>query len=420
MSRFAAWALQLALLAVLAACSPVNAAPGNQTPAPAAEPTATVVPAGVTLTPGPGPIGPQTLRIWVPPRFSPAPDAPAGALLKARLDEFVLLHPGVRVTVRIKAETGSGGMVRSLEAMNAAVPEALPDLVLFSRPEMERAARSGLLAVFPGLDAGWYEFAQSLSSIDGQVIGLPFAADALVLLYRLDSEGPPPADWVKTLQLDSPLLFAAGDSRGLFTLAQYLSAGGTFTSESGQPDINPFDMAEVFQFYRQGNQAGVFPGWMAGLTSQAEVYQSLQAGSARAGIVWASDVIQERDPDFRTADIPGPGGVPAPIATGWLWALGNPDSPHQQLSMELARFLTEADFMGEWTLAAGLLPPRPDALAAWPVESETAFAGRLLAEAYPLPPLAILETNGPLIRDALAVLWAGESTLMEAAESVRP
>jgi ABC-type glycerol-3-phosphate transport system substrate-binding protein len=100
--------------------------------------------------------------------------------------------------------------------------------------------------------------------------------------------------------------------------------------------------------------------------------------------------------------------------------MSNPDSPHHQISEELARFLTEAEFMGEWTLAAGYLPVRPESLAAWPERSDTAFAGRVLLSAAPIPPLDILETSGPLIRDTLKDLWDGNVTLMDAAEGVLP
>jgi multiple sugar transport system substrate-binding protein len=279
MKRLTGLALSTAILFLLGACSIGSSIQPEPTATPENQATASEPSSTPTTTLSNGQTGPLTLRIWVPPAFSPDPANEAGALLKARLDEFVLLHPGVRVTVRIKAETGTGGMIRSLEAMSVAVPDALPDLILASRPELERAASSGLLDSYSDLGQGWYGFAPGLSQYASQVIGLPFAADALVLLYRADTLSDPPSDWDRTLDFKSPLLFAAGDHWSLFTLALYLSAGGTFMDESGNPAINPFNMAEVFQYYRQGHEVGIFHDWMAGLEGQEDVYKSLQAGS---------------------------------------------------------------------------------------------------------------------------------------------
>ncbi len=131
---------------------------------------------------------PMSLRIWLPPQFYPPRNTPAGEILQARLDEFTKRR-GLPIEVRIKALSGVGGMVESLSTTNAAAPLALPDLVLLPRPLFEAAALKGLLYPIEGqispFDAkDWYDYAIQLAHLQNSTYGVPFAGDALVLIYR--------------------------------------------------------------------------------------------------------------------------------------------------------------------------------------------------------------------------------------------
>ena len=105
----------------------------------------------------------------MPPEFDPASSKPAGKILQSRLGEFTNRRPGVRIEVRVKETSGTGGLLDSLTTASAAAPQALPDLVALPRPELETAALKGLLHPFRDLstpieDPDWFEYARQLAS----------------------------------------------------------------------------------------------------------------------------------------------------------------------------------------------------------------------------------------------------------------
>ena len=113
-------------------------------------PTTTGVPAHATQ-----PIGGLLVRIWLTPEFDPEGKGTASGLLKARLEEFAAENPEVRLEVRVKAVDGSGGLLDSLVAANAAAPLVLPDLVLLPRPLLESAALSRPVICTPWVLPAW-------------------------------------------------------------------------------------------------------------------------------------------------------------------------------------------------------------------------------------------------------------------------
>jgi ABC-type glycerol-3-phosphate transport system substrate-binding protein len=82
-------------------------------------------------------------------------------------------------------------------------------------------------------------------------------------------------------------------------------------------------------------------------------------------ITWASRYLNNLIADTAAAPIPTISGERFTLATGWVWSLANSNPERQALAVELAEFLTESRFLARWTAAAGFLPTRPSALAAW-------------------------------------------------------
>lgn len=54
----------------------------------------------------PTPPGPATLKLWLPPEFYPTPGNAAGEMLQARVEEFMKLHPEIRIELREKSNAG--------------------------------------------------------------------------------------------------------------------------------------------------------------------------------------------------------------------------------------------------------------------------------------------------------------------------
>lgn len=426
-TRWTSLIVLLVLLTALQACSLLEPAQEPITPA-VSETPAEATPADSAATPADGtpeadetptgPTGPLTMRIWLPPQFSPNRDNPAGALLAARLEEFALLHPGIRITVRIKAETGPGGLVSSLSATGSAVPDALPDLVLIPRLELDRAVRNRLVLPFTApLDEDWYEFATSLATINQGVYGLPFATDALVMLYRPAVILDPPKDWTTTLNTTTPLLFAGGSPNALFTFALYSAAGGRLQDDALRPFLDEAALTALLDFFTEANNAGIFAEQTGLIGDENIVYQSFAAGQTDMAVTWVSNRFQNPDDSVAATGLPTVSSRPYTLVKGWLWAVSNPDPTRQALAEELAVFLTAPEFMASWTATAGYLPPRAAALSLWADSPEAALASRIVLSANPLPPLEVVEKTGPVLQQALADVFSGTILPIDAART---
>ena len=75
--------------------SPVPVGQGQ--PAASSQPAPT--PGAATRIVTQPPPGPQTLVVWLPPQFDPQGKTTAGDLLKARLESFSSLYPGLKIEV---------------------------------------------------------------------------------------------------------------------------------------------------------------------------------------------------------------------------------------------------------------------------------------------------------------------------------
>jgi len=386
-------------------------------------------PLSPTETPTPSPIedaellGPRPLRVWVPPEFNPASGTEAAQIFLNRLDEFSTLHPDIQIEVRVKASLGPGGMLDSLNTTQAVAPEVLPDLVALPRPVLETAATRGLIFPLDGVisvqeDTDWYDFANQLARVENTIYGLSFACDALVLLYRVEVVGEPPRDWTTTQQLGLPLLFPLGSPQSLFTLALYQAAGGSVQNVKGLPMITPPTLSAVYDFYVDAEAGGIIsPTWVK-YRSEEEIFLAYQNGEVDMAIAWVSAYWTRAGEGAASGALPTPGGVPFTLLTGWAWAISNPNSSYQDLSTELAQFLTESAYLSRWTQAAGYLPPRPSVLASWPESPMSALASRLVLSAQLIPPVEIVNTLGPLLQQTTLEVLNGQQTPLQAAQSV--
>ena len=136
------------LVILLAGCADLPFPESNSTPQLSPTPTDSILPTQESTQSAPGL---TTLRLWVPPEFDPASDTQAGDLLQDRLDQYTTQRPDIRIETRVKASSGSGGLLDSLSSANAAAPLVIPDLVLLPRTSLEIAALKGLLFPFDGL-----------------------------------------------------------------------------------------------------------------------------------------------------------------------------------------------------------------------------------------------------------------------------
>ena len=400
--------------------------PVDATLSPEATPTPTVAALLQTEEPDSLPNGPVTIRIWIPPEFDPDNGSLEGDSLRARLDEFTERRSNVRIEMRIKDVEGPGGMIDTLSTASAAAPLALPDLVALPHHSLENAAIKGLLHPFDGLtsimeDPDWFEYAHQLSHLQNSTFGIPFAGDALILVYRPSILGNKPADWASTLETSAEasatLVFPAADPNGLVTLALYLSTGGQIVDEENRPTLNTIQLREVLTYYQQAQQSSLMPFWLTQYETDDQSWSVYQENQTEMVITWASRYLQNLPVDSAGAPIPTPDGIPFTLATGWAWALVSPDPERQAISAQLAEFLSTGAFLAEWTAASGYLPPRPSALSAWENVSIQNLLNQVAPSARLAPSLDIITALGPVLQKATVDILKEQSDPVTAADA---
>lgn len=372
---------------------------------PATTPTSTRLPADITLTPESTATatGPVTLRVWLPPEFDPAAETLAGALLQERLSEFAARRPRVRLDIRVKNLADPGGILEALSSTSAAAPLALPDLVALPRPLLEAAALKGLLYPFDGLtvtldDADWYDYARRLARLQNSSFGIPFAGDALVLVYRPGVIEEPPRNWTHVLETIGPLVIPAADPQALYTLNLYQAAGGPVQDEQGLPMLEASTLTRVLSLFQEAAVTESLPLWVTQLESDEQVWEAYLDNRGPMMITWASRYLQGKPEDSAMTSLPATGEAPFTLATGWVWSLGSPEIVKQELAVQLAEFLTEPVFLAEWTAAAGYLPPRASALDRWPAGETRSLASHIVLSMHPKPSSDVLSSLSPPLK----------------------
>jgi multiple sugar transport system substrate-binding protein len=369
------------------------------TPVPATEPVDT-------------PSGPVILRIWLPPQFDPASGTPAGVLLQSRLDQFTAAHPEVKIEVRLKAVEGPGGLLEALSTAGAAAPLVLPDVIALPRPLLETAALKGLVYAFsdqpsPLDDPDWFEYARELGQLQKSTFGLPFAGDALVLVYRPGQVSSPPQDWASLLMTNGPLIFPAADPQAHFTLALYQSIGGPVQDDLGRPVLEENILYRVLALYQDAGRAGLMPYSLAQFDTDDQVWTAYQDEQASMVITWISRYIADGNiaSASRAALLPTADGTPFTLATGWMWALASTQPERQALGAQLAEFLSSGDFLAEWSLSIGYLPTRTSSTEAWSDAEMQSLVRQVSRSAHSIPSTDVLSSLGmPLSQAVVKVL----------------
>jgi ABC-type glycerol-3-phosphate transport system substrate-binding protein len=331
-------------------------------------------------------------------------------LLQQRLNEFRKRRPGVELEIRIKAVYGPGGLLDSLSAASAAAPQAAPDLIALPRDLLEAAALKGLLRPYNNLTKAldspdWYEYARQLASIQESIYGLPFAGDALALVYRPEAIPEPPTKWSDLPENSPMMVFPAADPQAVFTLALYQSAHGAVRDDQGRPMIETVALTQVLTYYLQAQNVGMMPELLTQYQSDDQAWDAFEDRRTQMVVTWASRFIGNPSEETAIAPIPTADGKPYTLATGWVWALSSRESRGQQAAIELAEFLTDSAFMAAWNEAAGFLPLRPSSLERWDHLDARPALNVIALSAHALPAADILSSlSGPLWQATIDVL----------------
>lgn len=330
---------------------------------------------------------PQILRVWLPPQFDPDAETDAGALLRARLDNFQKRRPDLIVEVRIKSLDGQASLLNALIATHQAAPSAMPDLIALSRPDLETAAQQGILHPIDGLttlldDPDWFPYARPLAHIQDSAYGLPFATNLLGLRYQPSEDFPLPT--IENLQeQEKQIIFPADNAQADFSFCLYIASGHPLRNEEGQPTLDEEMLTALLNFYQSD------------LVSPASAGEEVLESEHIFPVLWSNDFLDETPADTILTPIPGPEGITCSLASAWLWSLAGTAPDLQPAAVELAEYLSDSAFLAEWTLAIGTLPPRPTAL-----DENATTLHELSLIAQPIPSNDTVEALAEIFRAA--------------------
>lgn len=406
MTRFLRFTI-FALLITLVGCS--SLAPILSTPTPARVEKATATPQLDPTQSAPAQTAPQKLVVWLPSQFDPSAETVPSGLLNQRLKAFEAEHPGLKIEVRIKG--GETDMVNFLSVTNSAAPASMPDLIALSYDQMQDAASRGFLHPLDGLtdilqDPDWYVFARELSSVQNAAYGIPFAADALMTVYRPSLFELAPSTWDSIINSGALLTFAASDPGQYFSLSLYLSVDGQFSDEQGVFVLDEDALVSVLSFYQNAYESGAFPLTIKEFQTDVQALNNYRTGESSVAVIWASSDLGVNSGAY--TNLLGLDDVPHSIGDGWVWALAGSNTESQSLAVELGSYLADSDYMSEWTYASGYLPTRPLALDGWEDEAAKQAVDDVLLSAHPVPSPDVVGLFGPIMQGALVRIFNGE------------
>lgn len=350
--------------------------------------------------------GAVTLNLWLPETFDPSSEQLAATLLQERLEAFSDQHPGVRVDVRLKAASNTGGMLESLLAAQGAAPLALPDLVLLHSNLLPALVEAELLQpVDLTLGNDWFSFAGEMVTWQDEIYGWPFVGDGLVIAYRPTALEETPASWLDSLDQQATLAFAAADPAALFATSQLLAMGLSLEEVTSDP------LEDLYAYLAQGQALSVYPFWLNQFESMDQSWQAFTEGRAPMVVAWSSSVISTSNTSgYEATPLLTPSGESYTLTQGWSWVATTALAERSEIVTQLAEFLGDPEFMSQWSAAAGYLPARSSALEAWTPDQRQALANQIVSSAHNAPSPYVYPDLGPALSAAVVALLKQEIT----------
>lgn len=364
----------------------------------------------------------KNLVLWVTPQFDPNDETPSARMLNERIREFLIQNPEVNLEVRIKAANGPGSLMDSLNGASAVAQDALPSLVLLSRTDLVQAVDRGFLFPIEEVSSSvdetdWYELAKLFSIYQGSVYGLPFASNALGVIYRenelLDSQ----PSWDEVLRSFDKMVFPAGDVDAIVTFALYQSAGGVLDAQNTRSKIDLDALSAALGVYESARKAGALNGDVLEYMNDDQAWAAFLRNNSDAAITWANRQFSAED-GLQLALLPFLGENPFTYGTGWAWCLTEPDSQKRAYAAALAEFLSAPDFLARWAPISGYLPVRPSSLDGYQGENLRSVISTMLMSARLRPDRYIIEGISLEVKTAVSEVINGVSSTAESATAL--
>lgn len=375
-----------------------------------------------------------SLTIWVPPDTLLSSEA-GTAVFSNQLLAFNASHPDLETRVEQKPVTGPGGILNYLRTGANVAPAILPDLIILPTSQLAAAANESLIyplddlidtAVLDDL----YPAARSLSRVEEQTVGYPFAITNLThLAYQANIiTSTPPLRWQELIEGENAnlILPAAGPEGANLALQFYLAEGGALVNEAGQPALDAPLLTMALQQLNQGRSNQFILQQSSNMATVAETWQLFQAGTAVYTLTTADQYLAGRTPEFAPgyAVIAGPDSPLTPLVDGWAWAVSAADPTQRTLAAELLTLLISGPNLGEWSLASNHLPARRLAFTAWPEDDAYLNFIQLELERAQPDPVApgsqIIEALADAVFGVISLTQTPQEAAGEAVTAVQP
>jgi len=360
------------------------------------------------------------LVIWLPAEMDPTAENQAASLLNARLLAFSQAE-GITISIRLKSLSGSGGLLDALTAASAAAPQALPDLILLPRRDLETAALKSMVIPLDPLtsivdDKDWFPYAHEMSLIQGAAYGIPFVGDPLALILKAGVKSSQTADWQVINLPGSIFTFPADDTQALLPLTLYMALGGAVSGNQLRPSLDEEILGDTLTLLAEGQQKGSIRADVLQWQTFQQSWQGFLEGDANCTAAPVSLLLRRYAQAGTDAEaLPSLLETSFTLSSGWVWALGASQAGRQELAVRLAEYLVEPGFLSSWSEAFGKLPARISALESWQNPELRAALMRLSLKAHFLPGNEILTSISPALRSAVLAVLRDNSSPEEAA-----
>ncbi len=301
--------------------------------------------------------------------------------LTAALASVKAANPGLTVNV-LPVDFGAIFNNWSLDVGSGA---PTPDLMIVPNDNLGQQTRDQIIAPLDELIpadvlAGMVPLAVDGSRVDGALMQVPESLKAVAMYYDSAKVATPPTTTDELLAAVTDGSIKLGLVQGIYHLFGFAGAfGGTLMDDTGKCTADQGGFAEAFQFLADLKAAGA---------TFDPTYDNIAAGfkDGTFDVIidgpWAAGGYVESVPAVGVAPVPaGPGGPALPFTgvDGWLI---NPNSPNQQLAVNLALALTNPENQKVFADTAFHIPANASVTIENPISEQFAAA---VASGYPRP-----------------------------------
>ncbi len=360
------------------------------------------------------------LVVWLPPLSGFAADGNAGVVLENAFVQFEQQHPGIRLDVQVKAETGTASLLNYLRNAQQAAPTVLPDLVLINTQQLWQLVDLGLVQPIDEDeimgDVDFFGVGRTAVSYRDQSMGVPYALDIVHLVYDSAATPVPPVDWTALREEGRHYLFPGAESAAPSELLQqYVGAGGVLRDDGAIGDATA--LQAYFDHIATARSNEVIPFAVVDLADYPSTWRAFSADPQSLAAVQVNQYLPN------AAGTSPPGYSPIPTRTGaastvadtWAFALLTPDPTRQDLAMALVNTLLAPEVHGPWSQFAARLPTHARALAMWTQSDDyRTFLKELLDNAQAPPNGLAFAEFARRLQSTRAGLIRGDVTVEEA------